>query len=155
MPSIVRALWRTHFIKSAAPTTGVQVGTLWTDTTNNLLKRCTSISPITFVSTEGGGFYQTVESGGTPLTQRATMNFTGAGVSVTDSGGKTVVDIAGGGAGSDAKTAVYKDGVQVGAVARKLDFRGADLTVAEDAANDQFDITLQHRFTRSFLFMGA
>lgn len=33
----------------------VAVGTLWVDTTANLLKRCTSIAPYTFVSTEGGG----------------------------------------------------------------------------------------------------
>ena len=32
----------------------LQVGDLWSDTTANLLKRCTSVSPITFVSTEGG-----------------------------------------------------------------------------------------------------
>lgn len=32
----------------------VQVGSLWTDTATPALKRCTSISPITFVSTEGG-----------------------------------------------------------------------------------------------------
>ena len=32
----------------------LQVGDLWSDTTGNLLKRCTSTSPITFVSVEGG-----------------------------------------------------------------------------------------------------
>ncbi len=32
----------------------LQVGDLWSDTTANLLKRCTSTSPITFVSVEGG-----------------------------------------------------------------------------------------------------
>lgn len=34
-----------------------------------------------------------VEDEGTPLTQRGTINFTGGGVTVTDSGGKTTVDV--------------------------------------------------------------
>ena len=37
--------------------------------------------------------YTTVEDEGTPLTQRRTINFVGAGVTATDSGGKTVVTI--------------------------------------------------------------
>jgi len=47
----------------------------------------------------GGG--HVIEDEGTPLTQRADMNFVGAGVTAADSGGKTVVTIpsAGGGAG--------------------------------------------------------
>lgn len=43
--------------------------------------------------------YATVEDEGTPLTQRSTVNMTGAGVSCTDSGGKTVCTISGGGGG--------------------------------------------------------
>lgn len=43
--------------------------------------------------------YTTVEDEATPLTQRTTVNFTGAGVSCTDSGGKTVCTILGGGGG--------------------------------------------------------
>jgi hypothetical protein len=39
--------------------------------------------------------YQTVENQGTPLTQRSNINFTGAGVTTTDTGGKTVVTING------------------------------------------------------------
>lgn len=43
--------------------------------------------------------YTTVEDEATPLTQRSTVNFTGAGVSCSDSGGKTVCTISGGGGG--------------------------------------------------------
>lgn len=43
--------------------------------------------------------YSTVEDEATPLTQRSTVNFTGAGVSCADSGGKTVCTISGGGGG--------------------------------------------------------
>jgi hypothetical protein len=41
-------------------------------------------------------YNQTVEDEGTPVTQRGTINFTGAGVSVADTGSKTTVTIAGG-----------------------------------------------------------
>lgn len=41
-------------------------------------------------------YNQTVETSGTPVTQRGTVNFTGAGVSVADTGGKTQVSIPGG-----------------------------------------------------------
>jgi hypothetical protein len=41
-------------------------------------------------------YNQTVEDEGTPVTQRSTMNFVGAGVSVADTGSKTTVTIAGG-----------------------------------------------------------
>lgn len=41
-----------------------------------------------------------IEYSGVPVTQRVTLNFVGAGVAVTDAGGKTVVTIAGGGGGS-------------------------------------------------------
>lgn len=43
--------------------------------------------------------YATVQDEGTPLTQRSTINFVGAGVSAADSGGVTTVTIAGGSSG--------------------------------------------------------
>jgi len=45
----------------------------------------------------GGGGYTLVEDEGVPVTQRATMNFVGDGVTVTDTGGKTQVEVEGGG----------------------------------------------------------
>lgn len=44
------------YVQATAPGAGddVEVGDVWSDTTASLLKRCTSVSPITFVSTEGG-----------------------------------------------------------------------------------------------------
>lgn len=53
-----------------------------------------------YVDAATGSAYDTVEDEGTPLTQRTTLNFTGAGVTASDSGGKTVVNIPGGGAGT-------------------------------------------------------
>lgn len=44
----------------------------------------------------GGGGYTTVQDEGVSVTARTTMNFTGAGVSVADTGGKTTVTIPGG-----------------------------------------------------------
>lgn len=48
----------------------------------------------------GSGGGHIIEDEGTPLTQRDTLNFVGAGVTVTDSGSKTVVTISGGGSGA-------------------------------------------------------
>lgn len=52
----------------------------------------------------GGG--HVVENKGTPVTQRTNLNFTGQGVTVTDSGGKTTVDIPAQVAGAAATIAV-------------------------------------------------
>jgi hypothetical protein len=46
-----------HYYRQATAPAGadpLQVGDPWSDTTANLLKRCTSVSPVTFVSVEGG-----------------------------------------------------------------------------------------------------
>ncbi len=47
--------------------------------------------------TAGSSAYATVSDEGTPLTQRTTLRFNGAGVTAADSGGETVVTIPGGG----------------------------------------------------------
>lgn len=52
-----------------------------------------------------GGGYNTLEDEGTPLTQRTTINFIGAGVTVTDVAGETQVSIPGG-AGAGVTTAI-------------------------------------------------
>jgi hypothetical protein len=61
--------------------------------------------------------YKIIQDKGTPLTQRSTLNFTGAGVNVTDDGTNTVVTIAGGttvnlpaNPGDDTKVAVASGG---------------------------------------------
>lgn len=51
----------------------------------------TTTQDIANLASAGSG--HVIEDEGTPLTQRANMNFTGAGVAVTDAGGKTVVTI--------------------------------------------------------------
>ena len=45
-----------YYRQASAPTASdpLQIGDLWSDTSANLLKRCTSVSPVTFVSIEGG-----------------------------------------------------------------------------------------------------
>jgi hypothetical protein len=44
-------------------------------------------------ATSGSGGGHVVEDEGTPVTQRANLNFTGSGVTVADTGGKTVVTV--------------------------------------------------------------
>lgn len=51
------------------------------------------------LSVGSGGSGHVIEDEGTPLTTRSNLNFTGAGVTASDSGGKTVVTIPGGGGG--------------------------------------------------------
>jgi len=53
-----------------------------------------------WAAASGGSGGHVIEDEGTPLTQRANMNFVGSGVTVTDAGGKTVVTIPGGGGGA-------------------------------------------------------
>ena len=53
----------------------------------------TELAALIAAITEG----HAIEDEGSALTQRATLNFTGAGVTVSDVGGKTVVSVAGGG----------------------------------------------------------
>ena len=55
-----------------------------------------SMSGTTLNASSGTVYNQTVEDEGTPVTQRSTINFVGAGVSVADTGSKTTVTIAGG-----------------------------------------------------------
>lgn len=53
------------------------------------------------IGSSSGGGYSTIEDEGTPLTQRSTVNFTGAGVSCSDSGGETVCNVTSGGGGGE------------------------------------------------------
>ncbi len=62
---------------------------------NGTVLICGSVGP---ASGGGSSYYQTIADEATPLTQRATLDFAGAGVSCADSGGtKTVCTIASGG----------------------------------------------------------
>lgn len=62
------------------------------------------VGPISYAASGGASYNQTIEDEGTPVTQRSTVNFTGAGVSVADTGSKTTVTISGGGGGASATT---------------------------------------------------
>lgn len=61
------------------------------NSTTNLLKSCNTTNVWTAISGAGGG-YATIQDEGTPLTQRGTVNFTGAGVTCVDNGGATKTD---------------------------------------------------------------
>lgn len=66
------------------------------DTDGNAVPAFAEIPLVNADPSAAGGSAHVIEDEGTPVTNRANMNFTGAGVSVADSGGKTVVTIAGG-----------------------------------------------------------
>ena len=61
--------------------------------TTELAALITALTATVSALTEG----HAIEDEGSALTQRATLNFTGAGVTVSDVGGKTTVEVAGGG----------------------------------------------------------
>ncbi len=60
-------------------------------------------------SSSGGG-YATIQEDGTPLTQRTTVNFTGAAVTCSDSGGITVCAISSSGANVVEVTVAFGSG---------------------------------------------
>jgi hypothetical protein len=80
-------------------------------------------------------YNQTIEDDATPVTQRSTVNFVGAGVSVADTGGKTTVTIAGGGGYATAED----DGTPV-AQQTTLNFTGAGVTVTDTGGKTQVSI---------------
>lgn len=89
---------------------------------------------ITPAGSSGGG-YATIENAGTPLTQRTTVNFTGAGVSSTDSGGKTVVTIPGGAGTGATGTATLDFGAFPGVSDASVDVTGQASIVAGSIVN--------------------
>lgn len=54
--------------------------------------RITQPAPVAAATSSGGG-YATIQEDGTPLTQRTTVNFTGANITCSDSGGITVCNV--------------------------------------------------------------
>ena len=78
--------------------------------------------------------YRTVEDEGVPLPQRTTLNFVGAGVSVADAGGETVVTIPGVGSGTVGNSTLNK-GMTVGAPVAG-DQAPTGLTMAATPANN-------------------
>lgn len=87
------------FTEKAVPV-GADVGLLEDSAAGGAKKRF----PFSAILAAGSG-YNTFEDEGTPQTQRATANFTGAGVTVSDAGGKTVISIPGAAGATVIKTA--------------------------------------------------
>lgn len=84
--------WGHLSIGTLAPSEApMAVGSLWADTTANLLKRCSSTSPYTWVSVEGGGTgaptdatYVTISTNATLTAERVLT--AGPGVRLVDGG---------------------------------------------------------------------
>ena len=93
-------------------------------------------------STSGGG--HTFEDEGVAVAQRSNANFTGAGVTVTDSGGKTVVSIPGAGGSA---VVVERGDVSVDPAATNLDFLAADFAVSSSPAGEA-NISIDAGITR-------
>lgn len=90
----------------------------------------------------GAGGYTTVQEDGAAFPQRNTMNFTGAGVAVTDDGsggGRTVVNIPGGGAGGCGYDQVQNGGAPV-AQQTTLNCQGSSLQCIDDPGNSRTNL---------------
>jgi len=94
------------------------------------------------------GSGHTIEDEGTPLPAQTSLNFTGAGVSVADAGGKTVVTVAGGAApvdsvnGQTGVVVLTADGISDATTTKKFT-SAADISklAAIEAAADVTDVT--------------
>ena len=80
-----------------APATGQDVLLFYDDSANSLawatLGSGLTMTGTVLSSSGGSGGYSTVEEEGTPLTQRSTLNFVGAGFTASDSGSKTLISL--------------------------------------------------------------
>lgn len=85
---------------NADPTPGNVGRLIWRTDLNQL--KVDDGGAFSIIGSGSGGHI--IEDEGSPLTQRATLNFVGSGVTVTDSGSKTIVTIPGGGSVSYART---------------------------------------------------
>lgn len=88
-------------------------------------------------------FNQTIEDEGTGLTQRTNVNFTGAGVSCADSGGKTVCTISGGGSANSFETIDAPSGTDPVADSASDTLQllaGTNITITGDSGADSITI---------------
>ena len=76
-------------------------------------------------------------------TRRLFMDSVDGKMKVRTSAGSSV-SLEEGGGGADTKVEVFEGGVQVGTVARRLDFDTSDFNITEDTPNDQFDVGLNY-----------
>lgn len=98
------AYLRHNHAATAAPGTGDDaddgygIGSRWLDLTNDKAYLCLDATVGAAVWKQISNdsltlYYQTVQDEGTPVTQRGTLNFTGAGVTVSDNGGSSRTDV--------------------------------------------------------------
>ena len=100
---------------------------IFADLSEGKFKKCTN-GVATDLDTSSSGGYATIEDEDTPLTQRTTLNFEGAGVSCADDTTKTTCTIPGAGS---ATITVEEDNVTVSASVSDIDFgSGFDVTEA-------------------------
>ena len=105
----------------------LQVGDLWSDTTANLLKRCTGVNPDTFASVEGGGASSGVP--GVPIAATVLTIDASGDVTVT---GDSYFSIAGAGGAADSL-----DGISGGVDGQRIILRPSDDTVRITVRNNQ------------------
>jgi hypothetical protein len=98
-----------------------------------------TVSPTTPVS--GGSAHTITDEGGAALTQRGTLNFTGAGVTATDNSGAGRTDVTIPGGGGSGYATVQDEG---GALTQRttLNFIGAGVSAVDNAGSTRTDVTI-------------
>lgn len=136
-PKVVQANSNYFFIRTTSAIDAIQirsgtVGTIDSGTIYVFGRTCAG-------GGGGGGDVAVEDDGAAILAAASTLNFTGAGVAVTDAGGgQADINIPGGGG----DVAVEDDGASIVAAASTLNFTGAGVVVT-DAGSGQVDIEIE------------
>lgn len=110
--------------------------------TNYTLVQDDVVLVVDYANGQIAGYNKVLHDEGTPLPQRPSVDFVGAGVTVTDDSGnnKTIVTIPGGAAGELNQT-IMDEGVAV-TDRSNIDFVGNGVSITDDAGNDKTIITI-------------
>jgi len=101
-------------------------------------------------ATAGSGGHA-IEDEGTPLTDRLTLNFVGAGVVASDDGEKTVVTISGGSGGYDE---IQDEGTPLTQRPR-INFIGAGVTAVDNGGSNRTDVTIPGTVATELVFTNT